>query len=319
MFLYFEKELGWTELARRTMKDSIQDDVAGIAAQLAYYFFLALFPALLFLVALASFFPIYSFTDELMRLVAPVAPAAVVDLLEDQLTSLSDSEDTGLLSIGLLMALWSSSAAMVSVIDAMNRAYDIEDGRAWWKRRLVAIVGTVGLAFFILTSFGLIVAGPWLADFLGRHFGLAPAFTLAWKILQWPVVVLLASTGFGIVYYFAPDAEQEWVWITPGALTATVLWFLVSLAFRFYVVNFGNYDEAYGTLGAIILTLLWFYITGLAMVIGAELNAEIHRASPWGRNPGPKIVGQRKRLGLAASREWCRHHPQGSGPATSPA
>jgi membrane protein len=317
MFLYFEKELSWTDLARRTVKDSIQDDVAGIAAQLAYYFFLSLFPALLFLVALASFFPLYSFTDELMRLLGPVAPEAVVALLQDQLTSLSNSGDASLLSIGLLMALWSSSAAMVSVIDAMNRAYDIEDSRTWWKRRAVAIALTIGLALFILTSFGLIVAGPWLADFLGRHLGLAPAFTLAWKILQWPVVFLLASTGFALVYYFAPDAEQEWVWITPGALVATILWFLASLAFRYYVVNFGNYEEAYGTLGGIILTLLWFYITGLAMVIGAELSAEIHRASPWGKNPGPQIVGQRKRLGLAASREWIKQHPRESGPAAS--
>lgn len=318
MFLYFEKNASWSELARRTIKDAMADDVAGIAAQLAYYFFLALFPALLFLVALASFFPLYSFNDELMRLLAPIAPAAVVSLLQEQLISLSNSEDAGLLSIGLLMALWSSSAAMVSVIDAMNRAYDIDDSRPWWKRRLVAIALTVGLALFILTSFGLIVGGPWLADFLGRHFGLAPMFAMVWKIVQWPIVFLLASTGFGLVYYFAPDAEQEWVWITPGALTAVVLWFLASLAFRYYVVNFGNYDEAYGTLGAIILTLLWFYITGLAMVIGAELNAEIHRASPWGRNPGPKGMGQRKRLGLAASREWCKQHPPGQGPATSP-
>ena len=312
MFLYLERELSWTDLARRTVKDSIQDDVAGIAAQLAYYFFLSLFPALLFLVALASFFPLYSFTDESMRLLGPIAPEAVVTLLQDQLTSLSNSGDASLLSIGLLMALWSSSAAMVSVIDAMNRAYDIEDSRAWWKRRAIAIALTIGLALFILTSFGLIVAGPWLADFVGRHLGLAPALTLAWKTLQWPVVFLLASTGFGVVYYFAPDAEQEWVWITPGALVATVLWFLASLAFRYYVVNFGNYEEAYGTLGGIILTLLWFYITGLAMVIGAELSAEIHRASPWGKNPGPQIVGQRKRLGLAASREWFKHHPRPS-------
>ena len=172
---------------------------------------------------------------------------------------------------------------------------------------------------FILTSFGLIVAGPWLADFTGRQFGLAPAFTLAWKIVQWPIVFLLACTGFGLVYFFAPDAEQEWAWITPGALVATLLWIVASLVFRFYVVNFGNYEEAYGTLGAIILTLLWFYITGLAMVLGAELSAEIHRASPWGKNPGPKIVGQRKRLGLAASREWFKHNPRSSTPATSPA
>ena len=319
MFLYFEKEIGWMDLARRTVKDSIQDDVAGIAAQLSYYFFLALFPALLFLVALASFFPLYNFTDELMRLLGPVAPQAVVVLLQDQLTSLSNSGDASLLSVGLLMALWSSSAAMVSVIDAMNRAFDIEDSRPWWKRRLVAIGLTIGLALFILTSFALIVAGPWLADFAGRQFGLAPAFTLAWKIVQWPIVFLLACTGFGLVYFLAPDAEQEWAWITPGALVATLLWLVASLVFRFYVVNFGNYEEAYGTLGAIILTLLWFYITGLAMVLGAELSAEIHRASPWGKNPGPKIVGQRKRLGLAASREWLKHHPRSSTPATSPA
>jgi len=320
MFFYFESQLGWSELLKRTVKDSIQDDAAGLAAQLAYYFFLSLFPALLFLVALASFFPLYNFTDELMRVLGPIAPAAVLQLLQEQLTSLSNSEDASLLSIGLLMALWSSSAAMVSVIEAMNRAYDIEESRPWWKVRLTGIALTIGLAVFILTSFGLIVAGPWLADFAGRHFGIAPVFTWTWKIIQWPIVFLLASTGFGLVYYFAPDAEQEWVWITPGALTATMLWLLASLAFRYYVVNFGNYEEAYGTLGAIILTLLWFYITGFVMVVGAELNAEIERESPWGKNPGPKIVGQRKRLGLAASRDWLKRHPReasSAGPATS--
>ncbi len=310
MLIYLASELAWPELIKRTVKDSIQDDASGLAAQLSYYFFLSLFPALLFIVALASFFPLYNFNDELIRVLAPIAPAAVVALLQDQLTSLSNSQDGGLLSIGLLMALWSSSAAMVSVIEAMNRAYDIEETRPWWKVRLTGIAITIGLAVFILTAFALIVAGPWLADFLGREFGLAPAFTLAWKILQWPVVFLLASTGFGLVYYFAPDAEQEWVWITPGALTATLLWLIASLAFRFYVVNVGNYDEAYGTLGAIILTLLWFYISGLVMVIGAELSAEIEHASPWGKNPGPKIVGQRRRVGLAASREWFRRHPR---------
>jgi membrane protein len=320
MLIYFDSELAWPELMKRTVKDSIEDDAFGLAAQLSYYFFLSLFPALLFIVALASFFPLYNFNDELIRMLGPIAPAAVVTLLQDQLTSLSNSKDGGLLSIGLLMALWSSSAAMVSVIDAMNRAYDIEETRPWWKVRVTGIGITIGLAVFILTSFGLIVAGPWLADFLGREFGLAPAFTLAWKILQWPVVFLLASTGFGLVYYFAPDADQEWVWITPGALTATMLWLMASLAFRFYVVNFGSYDEAYGTLGAIILTLLWFYISGLVMVLGAELSAEIEHASPWGKNPGPKIVGQRKRVGVAASREWFRLHPRDtsrSGPATS--
>jgi membrane protein len=300
----FDIPISWRELIRRTVKDSIADDALGLAAQLAYYCFLALFPTLLALVALASFFPLHNFTDNLISALAPIAPAAVLQILRDQLTKLSNGDHAGIFSVGALMAIWSSSAALVSIIDAMNRAYDITEGRPWWKVRLTAILLTIGLAFFILTSFTLVLAGPQIADYLGRHLGFAPAFTVTWKIVQWPIAFLLVSTGFGVVYYFAPDAEQDWAWITPGAVIATVLWILFSLAFRFYVVNFGDYEEAYGTLGAIILTLLWFYITGLVMVIGAELNAEIEHASPWGKNPGEKTPGEKRKIGVAAARAY---------------
>jgi membrane protein len=304
MIANFDISISWRELLRRTVKDSIADDAFGLAAQLAYYFFLSLFPALLALVALASFFPLYNFTDNVVHALAPVAPQAVVQVLQDQLTKLSNGDHAGLFSLGVLMAIWSSSAAMVSIIDAMNRAYDITESRSWWKVRLTAILLTVGLAFFILTSFTLVVLGPQIADYLGAHLGFASSFTTAWKILQWPIAFFLVSTGFGLVYYYAPDAEQEWVWITPGALAATVLWILFSIAFRFYVVNIGHYEEAYGTLGAIIMTLLWFYITGFVMVIGAELNAEIEHASPWGKERGEKVPGEKRRIGLAAARAY---------------
>jgi len=308
----FDIAISWRELIRRTVKDSIADDAFGLAAQLAYYFFLSLFPALLAMVALASFFPLYNFTDNLIAALAPVAPAAVLQVLKDQLSKLSNGDHAGVFSIGVLMAIWSSSAAMVSIIEAMNRAYDITESRPWWRVRLTAIFLTVGLAFFILTSFTLVLAGPQIADYLGQHLGFAPAFTMAWKILQWPIAFLLVSTGFGLVYYYAPDAEQEWVWITPGAVVATVLWILFSLAFRVYVVNFGDYEEAYGTLGAIILTLLWFYITGFVMVIGAELNAEIEHASPWGKEPGEKTPGIKRKIGMAAARAYFRKAAHGS-------
>ena len=308
----FDIAISWRELIRRTVKDSIADDAFGLAAQLAYYFFLSLFPALLAMVALASFFPLYNFTDNLIAALAPVAPAAVLQVLKDQLSKLSNGDHAGVFSIGVLMAIWSSSAAMVSIIEAMNRAYDITESRPWWRVRLTAIFLTVGLAFFILTSFTLVLAGPQIADYLGQHLGFAPAFTMAWKIFQWPIAFLLVSTGFGLVYYYAPDAEQEWVWITPGAVVATVLWILFSLAFRVYVVNFGDYEEAYGTLGAIILTLLWFYITGFVMVIGAELNAEIEHASPWGKEPGEKTPGIKRKIGMAAARAYFSKAAHGS-------
>lgn len=313
---YWDMPVSSRELLRRTVKDSFEDDAFGLAAQLAYYFFLSLFPTLLALVALASFFPLYNFTDSLVRALGPVAPAAVVQVLQEQLTKLSNGDNGGIFSLGVLMAIWSSSAAMVSIIEAMNRAYDITESRPWWKVRLTAILLTIGLAFFILVSFTLVVAGPQIADYLGTHLGFASSFTLAWKILQWPIAFFLVTTGFGLVYYYAPDAEQEWAWITPGAVTATVLWILFSLAFRYYVVNIGHYEEAYGTLGAIIMTLLWFYITGFVMVMGAEVSAEIEHASPWGKAPGEKVPeGQKKKLGMAAKRVWSsRSGSRGSRP-----
>jgi membrane protein len=309
MFVYFGSTLTWRQLLAGTARKTLANDGFGLAAQLAYYFFLALFPALLLLMALASFFPLDNLADTLVGAVSRFAPSGVAFLIRDQLKALSESRSGGLVSLGLLGALWSSSAALVSIIDAMNRAYDITEGRAWWKSRLTAMGLTIVLSVFILVAITLVLAGPELADFLGRRLGFALAFTWTWKVMQWPIVFVLVSVGFGLVYFYAPDAEQEWVWITPGSLLGALLWLAASLAFRVYVVHFGDFDKAYGTLGAIILTLLWFYLAGLAMIIGAEVNAEIEHASPWGKAPGEKVPGEKRRIGLAGARAWYANHP----------
>lgn len=306
MLAYFGTQLGWFDLAKRTVRDSVKDDVFGLAAQLAYYFFLALFPALLCLIAFASLFPLHHLTDEMMRLLGPFAPAAALAIIRDQMVKLASRDDSGLFSLGLLGALWSSSAAMGAIVNAMNRAYDITEARAWWRVRLLAIFLTVGLSFFILIALTLVLAGPQLADLCARWFGFPLAFAWTWKILQWPLVFLLVSTGIGLIYYFAPDAEQDWVWITPGSLLATLLWLAGSLGFRLYVVHFGNYEGTYGAIAGVIVVMLWFYLTGLAIVIGAEMNAEIEKASPWGKHPGEKRPGEKRRLGAAAEREYHR-------------
>ena len=309
MFAFLQTELSLRELVTRTVKDASEDDALGLAAQLAYYFFLALFPALLFLLAVASFFPIDRFTEQLPQMLGSFAAPELVDLLRQQIEQISNQKHGGLLSLGLLGAIWSSSAAMVAIVGALNRAYDIDEGRPWWKVRLTAIVLTIGTAIFILVSFTLVVAGPELVDAVANRIGLGPAFEWTWKILQWPVALALVVLGINVIYYFAPDAEQDWVWVTPGAVVATVLWLIASLAFRFYVINFGSYEETYGALGAIILLMLWFYLTGLAIVIGAELNAELEHASPWGKSPGEKVPGQKKKIGAAAARAYhaCTH------------
>jgi membrane protein len=304
VFANFEMALSWSELVNRTAHEAVSDDAQGLASQLAYYFFLALFPALLCLLAIASFFPLQNFADDMVRLLGPFAPSEMLEIIRQEMAKIAEGQHGGLVTVGLLGALWSSSSAMVAVIGAMNRAYDIEEGRAWWRVPLTAIGLTIGLSLLIIVAFTLIVAGPQLADLAARHLAFGSVFVWTWKIIQWPIAFALVAVGIGLIYHFAPDAEQFWVWITPGSLAATLLWLIGSLAFRFYAVNFGNYEATYGALGGVILLLLWFYLSGLVIVIGAEMNAEIEHASPWGKAPGEKVPGQRKKIGAAAARAY---------------
>jgi membrane protein len=178
---------------------------------------------------------------------------------------------------------------------------------------LTAIGLTIALAVLVVTSFTLIVAGPTLAEHLASSFGFGAFFEWTWKILQWPLAFFLVSSAVGLVYYFAPDAEQDWVWITPGAVLGTLLWVVVSLLFKLYVANFTDYNATYGAVGGVIVLLLWFYISGLAVLVGAELNAEIEHASPYGKDPGEKVPGQKKKIGPAAARAY-KERLEKSGP-----
>jgi membrane protein len=300
----FRVPLSWPQLFKRTFTEAIADDVLSLAAQQAYYFFFALFPLLLALISLASFFPVENLIDEIIGLLSRVAPEDILTIVRDQIVKISQSNAGGLLTFAFLFALWSSSAAVLSMCTTLNAAYDITEGRPWWKVRLIAIGLTIGLALFILVSMTLIIAGPTFAERLAENMGLGAAFKWTWWILQWPIVFLLIATAIALVYYFAPDAEQDWVWITPGSVLATALWVVVSLGFKFYITNFGNYNETYGTIGGVMVLLLWFYLSGLAILMGAELNAEIEHSSPYGKDVGEKKPGEKKKIGAAAQRHY---------------
>ncbi len=297
--------LTWREVFKRTFHGAFwKDSCVGLAAELAYYFFFALFPALLFLIALASYFPVETLIDDMFRLLGGFVPPEILLIITDQIKKISEGRPGGLLTIGVLTALWSSSAAMTAIIDTLNRAYGVEEGRPWWKVRLAAILLTVGVALFILVSFALVLAGPTVAERLANTWGLGPAFEWTWKILQWPIVFALASTGIALIYYFAPDVEQDWIWLTPGSFFATLLWLLATLGFKVYVANMGNFTETYGAIGGVMVLMLWFYISGLVILIGAEMNAVIEHASPHGKDPGEKVPGQKRMIGTMAMRAW---------------
>lgn len=280
MFNGFRLGMPILEVLRRTVKETIDDDCASIAAQLAYYFALALFPALLFVVSLASYLP-FPVVNEVVAALDPIAPPEVLTIIRKQLESIVAGEATSLLTIGILGALWSSSGAMTSIVSGLNRAYDIPETRPWWKVRLIAIGLTIALVVFVLLSFTLIVAGPNAGQWLAAWFGLSDVFDTVWAVARWPLIFALATTGVAIVFYYAPDADQDWVWITPGSIATTILWVLFSMVFRLYVTRVGDYAATYGALAGAAILLLWLYFSGLALLIGGELNSEIeHAANP---------------------------------------
>lgn len=311
--------IGWTELFKRTAQEMLADNCLNLAAQLAYYFFLALFPALLFLVAIVSFIPVSNLMDTITQTLSRVAPGEVITIIRDQIASIAHEQNGGLLTLGMLGTIWSTSSGVNAIIDTLNQAYDIQEGRPWWKVKATALLLTIALCVFVVSAFVLVVAGPALGEKVAEWFRLGTAFEWTWKILQFPVVFLLISLAIAFIYYFAPDAEQEWVWITPGSVLATALWIIVSLGFKFYVSNFGSYNATYGTIGGIIVLMLWFYVSSLAVLAGAELNAEIEHASPYGKDPGEKVAGEKKKIGVLAERAWQERRAAGTiKPAISP-
>ncbi len=276
MLAYLRVPLGWSDLLKRSGKEALADNVFDLAAQQAYYFFFALFPALLAAFALASFFPLQSFTTGTVELLSRFAPQAVVQIIQQVMDSLGKQNSGGVLTFAFLVAVWSSSGAMVSIITTLNAAYDVTESRPLWKTRATAIVLTAGIAVFIIASMFLIIAGPTLATRLTSALGLGPVFKWAWLVLQWPLVFALVATGIGLVYYFAPDVEQDWVWITPGSVLATLLWLVISLALKIYYQMVPNANAAYGAIGG--------------------------HASPLGKDPGERVPGEKKVVGPRAER-----------------
>ena len=314
MIAHLHMPLSFKELIKRTLKESWADDILSLAAQQAYYFVFALFPALLTVISIASFFPIANLVDEIVSVLARFAPPDVLTIISDQIKQISQSDQGGVLTLAFLLTIWSSSGAMVSIITTFNAVYDVTEGRPFWRVRLTAIALTVGLALFVLLSIALVLVGPTFAEQVAISMHLGTAFKWTWWVLQWPVVFLLVVTGVGVVYYFAPDVKQDWVWITPGSILATVLWVVVSLGFKAYLSYFGNYNETYGTLGAFIVVLTWFYLSGVAVLVGAELNAEIEHASPYGKAPGEKVPGEKKMIGPMAQRDYEERKAKGEIP-----
>jgi membrane protein len=276
------------ELGKRVWGEVQEDNSLGYAAQLAYYFLFALFPFMIFLMTLVGYLPIPNLMEEIMGMLGRILPENALGLVRDNVHEVVSKQRGGLLSFGILLTLWSASSAVTAVTDAFNRAYEVREGRPFWKVRLIAIALTIGMALFITVSMVLLIFGPQIGMWVANQFGLGRVFEIGWNILRWPVIVILIIVATATLYYFAPDVEQEWRWLTPGSCIAVILIILTSLGFSYYVNNFGSYSKTYGSIGTVIVLMTWLYLCGFFLLLGVEINSEIEHAAAAGKEPGEK-------------------------------
>jgi membrane protein len=288
--------LTWRRLGSHVWAEVYEGDLFTRAAALSYYFLLALFPLLIFLTAALGYFAEAGteLRKSLLDYLASVAPRTASALVRQTVAEITENADGGKLSFGLLAALWFASYGMGAVGDTLNAAYGVRESRAWWRVRLVSLGLTAALAVLIVSALALMFYGGEIGESLAARLSLGDAFTAVWKIFQWPIVLAFVLFGFALTYYFAPDLRhQKWYWITPGSLTGVVLWLLVSFGFRVYLRYFDRYSVTYGSLGAVIVLLLWFYLTGAAILVGGKVNAEIEHAAARRGAPEAKLPGEK--------------------------
>lgn len=288
--------LSGTALAKRVWADINKDDIFGRAAQLSYYFLLALFPLLLFLTSVIGLImgSGSGLRHSLFNYLGKVLPSSASELVSTTVFEVSNASGGGKISFGILAALWAASNGMGAISESLNVAYHVKETRPWWKQRLIAVGLTLALGVVIISALVIVLYGGRIADGLANSYGLGSGFTLAWKILQWPIVLVFLFVGFALIYYWAPDLrDQDWRWVTPGSVVAVILWLLVSFGFRLYLHFFNSYSKTYGSLGAVIILMLWFYFTGMAILIGGELNSDIEAAAARVRAPAAKDKGEK--------------------------
>ena len=274
--------LTWRQLTRRAWKGTNQADLFDRAYELAYNFLLAVFPMLLFLFSLCGIFVREGsrLRLDLFAYLQFAVPPAAYQLLQQTLEEITRNPQAGKLTFGLVFALVSGSAGTTQLISTLNGAYEVRETRSWVKVHLISLGLTVAISILIIAALFLLLAGGHVIAYLGQLLDMSTAAFVAAKVLQWACALSFVVFAFALVYYFAPDVEeQHWYWITPGSVFGLAIWAAASTALRLYLHFFNSYSKTYGSLGAVIILMLWFYVTGLAILIGGQINATIEHAA----------------------------------------
>jgi membrane protein len=284
----------YLDMGKQVYQKIVDDDCSEHAAAMAYYFLFALFPFFLFLTTLIGYLPIPHLLEYMLSNAARMLPGQAFSLIQDNIRALFTNKQQGLLSMGFLLALWASSNALVSIMDAMNKLYVVKEGRPFWKVRLVAISLVIGLSLLFLLSLVLLMFGSKIGNMVADRINFGMAFRVVWNMMLVPVILFLLTLAVATIYFFTPDVEQKWKWISPGAVVAIPSWIVMSLGFSYYINNFGSYDKTYGSIGAVIVLLLWLYLSGFIVLIGAVINSVVEHSSAEGKEAGEKVEGEKE-------------------------
>lgn len=268
------------------------NNVLATAAQLAYYFLFSLFPLLFFLVALGAYLPLQDEVSDLLGRLSAIMPREGLQILQDHLQSLLNDQHPKLLSLSLVLAIWSASRGVDAFRNALNLSYGVKDARPYWRVQLIAIGVTLASTLLVLSAFTALVLGGKLGFFLADRLHIGRAFAVVWAWLRWPTSALAAMLAVALIYYVLPDVKQRFKFITPGSVLGTLLWLLASWGFTQYAEHFGNYNATYGSIGGVVVLMTWLYISSLIFVLGGELNALIEHLAPDGKAPGEAAPGQ---------------------------
>lgn len=274
--------LRWSTLGKRVLGELSEDRILGRSAQLAFYFVLSLFPMLLLMMALLARFAgaQAKLRGALLEALEAVAPEAASGLVSGFLHEISQGLGRGGVSFALVFAVWSASSGMLAIMRALDHAYEIEQPRPWWKARLIAIGLAIALMMLVIAALSIIVYGEQIGLALSAALGERGAFATFWNVLKWPLAVAFVLLVFNLLYLYAPNLRQrEWHWLMPGTVVAVALWLIAGLGFKLYLSHFGSYNAIYGSLGTAIVLLMWFYLTGIAILVGAQVNSEIQLAA----------------------------------------
>jgi membrane protein len=274
--------LSWWRLLVRVYRQSMRDELLGRAAELAYFFLFSVFPLLLFLTTLFGYvaWGNWELRHELFEWVSTVAPSPEVTvLLQTTLDEVAQARGGGKLSLSLLAAIWVASNGMLAVGRTLNTAWGLKESRPWWMRRALSVLLVTVFALFTLVGLLTLFFGGWFAERAAFALELGPGVAWVWTVTQSGLVLLFVVLAFDLIYNFAPNlARRHREWLTPGACFAVALWLVASYGLQLYLSNFGFYTRTYGSLGAVIVLLLWFYVTASAILLGGEVNSEISLA-----------------------------------------